>query len=146
LRRQPEIGQLQISFPAEQHILGLDVTMGDAFAVTPTNGARELGEVEMGHILADTFVGFDFVEQIAAFGQLEGQPDPGGILTMGQVFDDILVRGDMLVEGQLDLELLRPQSASSEGMFFVDELDGDDGGGGGERDCFADSAELVTGR
>ncbi|KAH0357843.1 kinase-like protein, partial [Aureobasidium melanogenum] len=71
-----KVGQLQIAVGRQQHVLGLDVSVRNAFAVTPGDGIDELLEIEVGDVLSYTFVGLDLVKQVAALGQFHGNPDP----------------------------------------------------------------------
>lgn len=48
---------------------------------------------------------------------------------------------EMLVQRDLHFDLFGCESAMSQSMFFVDELDGDDGIGAAEGSCLADSAK-----
>lgn len=48
---------------------------------------------------------------------------------MGDVFDDVWMRRDVGVDGNLDEELFGTETAGAEGVVFVDEFDGDDGAG-----------------
>ena len=43
----------------------------------------------------------------------------------------------ILMQGDLELELLRSQTSSAEGVLFIDELDRDDGRRGVWGRCFA---------
>ncbi|KAH0389073.1 kinase-like protein, partial [Aureobasidium melanogenum] len=58
-----KVGQLQIAVGRQQHVLRLDVSVRDAFAVTPGDGIDELLEIEVGDVLSYTFVGLDLVKQ-----------------------------------------------------------------------------------
>lgn len=113
--------------------------MRNALSMTPRNRRDELSKVEMRHVFAHSCVCFDLVEQVAAFSELECQPDPSGIFTMSDVANDVLVWRNVGMEGKLDLKLTGAESSGAEGVVFVDELDGDDGPGGVRRDGFADA-------
>ena len=52
---------------------------------------------------------------------------------------DVMVLPEMRVQYNLHLYLFRREAAGSQGMFFVDELDGDDGLGRVVWDGFADA-------
>lgn len=113
--------------------------MRDALAVAPADGLDELREVQVRDVDADALVGLDLVEQVAALGELEREPDPGVVGAGGEVLDDVGVAAEALVQGELDLDLLGLQAAYAVGVLFVDELDCDDGLGRAEGGCFADA-------
>ena len=58
---------------------------------------------------------------------------------MGEVADYIGVAGDGAVEGEFEGELFGAKAAGAEGVVFVDEFDGDDGGGCCFGGAFADA-------
>jgi len=91
------------------------------------------------HVLPHPLVRLDLVEQVPAVGELEAQPDPGGVFAVAEVADDVVVGADEAVQGELDVQLFGAQAAGAEGVLFVDEFDGDDGVGGVAGDCFADA-------
>ena len=62
---RPKSASLKVAVGGEQHVLGLEVAMGDALAVHVAHGADELRQVEVGNVLADADVGLDLVEEIA---------------------------------------------------------------------------------
>ncbi len=93
----------------------------------------------MRHVLPHPLVRLDLVEQVPAVGELEAQPDPGGVFAVAEVADDVVVGADEAVQGELDVQLFGAQAAGAEGVLFVDEFDGDDGVGGVAGDCFADA-------
>lgn len=88
--------------------------------------ADELREIDVGDVLADTFVRLDLVKQVPALGKLHGDPPPGGIFTGMEEGNDIVMVTDMLVHRDLHLQLPRTYPAMAGGVFLVDELDGED--------------------
>lgn len=63
---------------------------------------------------------------------------------MADVANDVLVRRNVGMEGELDLKLAGSESSGAEGVVFVDELDGDDGPGGVWWDGFADAIGVIV--
>lgn len=60
--------------------------------------------------------------------------------------DDVVVFPEMLMQHNLHLYLFRGQAASAERVFFVDELDGDDGFRCIVGDGFANTAAGLEGK
>lgn len=60
--------------------------------------------------------------------------------------DDVMVFTEMLMQYNFHLDLLRSEAAGAQGMFFVDELDGDDGFRGIVGYGFADPKAALAGR
>ena len=75
-RSKAKVGQFQVTVGRQQHVLGLDIPVGDTLSMAPGDGVDELLEVKVGNVFSYSFVGLDFVKQVAAFGQLHGNPDP----------------------------------------------------------------------
>lgn len=100
--------------------------------------ADKLREVEMRNVLAYTLVCLDLVEQISALGQLHRYPCPEWVFAVTETVDDVRVLFEVRVEDDLHLDLLRREAALPKGMFFVDELDRDDGFWRIDRYGFAD--------
>jgi hypothetical protein len=56
---------------------------------------------------------------------------------------NVLVLTEMCVQDNLHLDLFRSEATGLEGMFLIDELDGDDGFGRVVRNGFADTRDLL---
>lgn len=100
---------------------------------------NELQEVEVCDVLGHALVSLDLVEQVAALGELHGYPAPDGILTGSEPLDDVWVLPNVGVEGDLHGDLLCGDAAMFDGVGLVDELDGEDGRGLGQRDGLPDA-------
>jgi hypothetical protein len=55
---------------------------------------------------------------------------------------NVLVLAEMCMQDNLHLDLFRSEATGLEGMFLIDELDGDYGFGRVVRDGFADTRDL----
>lgn len=65
---ETEVGDFEVPVRGQKHVLGFDVAMADAFGMHVSDGADQLGKVDMGNVLADALVSLDFVEQVPAIG------------------------------------------------------------------------------
>ena len=122
--------------------------MGYSLGVHVADGPNQLREVEVRHVLADALVRLDLVEQVAALGQLHGDPRPHGVFARADAVDYVLVLSEISVEGDFHGQLLGREPALLEGMLFANKLNGDDGFWGVGRTCFSYStkASISIGR
>ena len=121
--------------------------MANALGMHITHSTNELREVHMPNIFTHALVGLDFVEKIAALGQFHCDPTPDRILVRCEEGDYIrmarvatILATNVFMKGCFHLQLTGADFASSRGIFFVDELDGDDGSICVRGACFLDAA------
>lgn len=93
----------------------------------------------MRDIDANALVRLNLVKQISALGQFQRKPYPCVVLAVSHEAYDVGVVAQILVQGDLQLDLLGLQAAYSEGMVFVYEFDRDDGSRCGQGNGFADA-------